>query len=280
MQHELLPRVAAEVSYNRRWWGNAEATDNQLAAPTDYDRFTVPAPLDSRLPGGGGYQIADLFDLNPAKVGQVGNFVTNASNLASRTEYWHGVDVNVTIRASSNLRFQGGTSTGRRVLDTCEIRALLPESAPVNPYCHQVLPFQTQVRGVASYVIPKVDILLSGIFQHKPGAELAANWNVPNAVIVPSLGRNLSGGAQFATVNLLQPGDRFGDTVNQIDLKIAKIFRFGTTRTNLGVDLYNLSNSAAVIGYNQTYSPTATTWLTPTSVLPARFARLTVQFDF
>jgi hypothetical protein len=143
-----------------------------------------------------------------------------------------------------------------------------------------VLPFQTQVRGVASYTIPKIDVLVSGIFQHKPGADLAANWNVPNAVVVPSLGRNLSGGAQFVTVNLLQPGDRFGDTVNQIDLKIAKIFRFGSTRTNLGVDLYNLSNSAAVIGYNQTYSPTSTTWLMPTSVLPARFARVTVQFDF
>jgi hypothetical protein len=280
LQHELLPRVSGEVSYNRRWWGNVEVTDNQAVTSSDYNRFIVTAPDDPRLPGGGGFVVADLFDLSPARVGQVNNFVTNSANMGKRVDYWHGIDVNVAVRTRGSLRLQGGTSTGRRVLDTCDIRALLPETAPANPYCRQVLPLQSQVRGMASYTVPKVDVLISGIFQHKPGAELAANWLVPNARVAPSLGRDLAGGAQFVTVNLLKPGDRFGDDVNQIDLKIAKVLRFGRTRTNVGVDLYNVSNSAAVIGYNQTYSPTATTWLTPTSVLPARFARLSVQFDF
>ena len=46
------------------------------------------------------------------------------------------------------------------------------------------------------------------------------------------------------------------------------------------VDLFNLFNSAAVLTYNQTYSPTSTSWLTPTSVLSARVAKIGATFDF
>ena len=55
------------------------------------------------------------------------------------------------------------------------------------------------------------------------GDTLAANWAVPNAVIAPSLGRNLSNNAPTATVNLIEPGTLYGDRVNEIDLRVAKI---------------------------------------------------------
>ena len=66
-------------------------------------------------------------------------------------------------------------------------------------------------------------------WQSQPGPELLANWVVPNAVIQPSLGRPLSGGAANVTVNLLNPGQMYGDRVNQLDLRVAKILRFGRT---------------------------------------------------
>ena len=56
------------------------------------------------------------------------------------------------------------------------------------------------------------------------------------------LGRPLSGGAPNVTVNLIEPGVLWGDRVNVIDLRVAKILRFGRTRTNVGVDVYNLFN--------------------------------------
>jgi hypothetical protein len=99
-------------------------------------------------------------------------------------------------------------------------------------------------------------------------------------VVAPSLGRPLSGGAANVTVNVVTPGELYGDRVNQLDLRVAKVLRFGRTRSSIGVDVYNVLNSAAVLGYNQTYSPISTAWLTPTSVLSARFARISVQTDF
>ena len=72
IQRELLPRLSAEVTYNRRWFGNFTATDNVLVGPSDYSPYSIVAPLDPRLPDGGGYTIDDLWDINPTKFGQVG----------------------------------------------------------------------------------------------------------------------------------------------------------------------------------------------------------------
>ena len=71
----------------------------------------------------------------------------------------------------------------------------------------------------------------------------------------------------------------WGDRVNEIDLRIAKVLRFGRTRTSIGIDIFNLVNSAAVLTYNQTFVPNGT-WLAPLSVLTPRFVKIGAQIDF
>jgi hypothetical protein len=100
---------------------------------------------------------------------------------------------------------------------------------------------------------------------------------VPNSVIQPSLGRPLSGGAANVNVNLLNPGQMYGDRINQLDLRFGKILRFGRTRTIVGVDIYNITNSSVTLTYNNTYG---TTWLRPTAFMPARWVKITGQLDF
>ena len=79
------------------------------------------------------------------------------------------------------------------------------------------------------------------------------------------------------TINLLDPGQMYRDRINQVDLRVGKIFRFGRTKANVGVDLYNALNSSVVQNSNATYGPS---WLTPTLVMPARFAKVSAQIDF
>ena len=81
------------------------------------------------------------------------------------------------------------------------------------------------------------------------------------------------------TINLVQPGTLYGDRVNEIDLRFAKILRFGRTRTNVGVDIYNLVNAAPVLTYNQNFVQNGN-WLVPTSVLQPRFFKLAATIDF
>jgi len=63
-------------------------------------------------------------------------------------------------------------------------------------------------------------------------------------------------------------------------MRFAKVLRFGRTRSTVGIDLYNITNSNAVLTYNQTFAPTTTTWLRPTSVLQPRFVKFSAQVDF
>ncbi len=67
--------------------------------------------------------------------------------------------------------------------------------------------------------------------------------------------------------------------MNEIDVRIAKILRLGRTRTNVGVDVYNIINAASVLTYNQNYNPTGN-WLVPTGVLQPRFLEFSATIDF
>jgi carboxypeptidase family protein len=302
VQQEVAPRVSVTAGFFRRTFGNWYMTDNRATTPSDYTPFSVQAPVDPRLPNGGNYVVPGLYNLVPEKVGLVDELSQHSSNFAPQTEYWNGVDFGITARLRNGFTMQGGLSSGHKVADNCEIRALLPEmgsngttassdsaaqitvspATPTNPYCRYVEPFLTQVRGLASYTIPRVDVQVSGTWQSNPGPELAANYVATNAVIAAGpqpLGRALSGGAANVTVNLVEPGTLYGDRVNQIDFRISKLLRFGRTRTLVGVDLYNLTNTDTPLTYNQTFVPGGQ-WLTPTTIMTARFFKLGVQFDF
>ena len=51
---KLVPRVGVTVGYFRRSFGNFYTADNRLTTTADYTPFSVPIPVDPRLPGGGG----------------------------------------------------------------------------------------------------------------------------------------------------------------------------------------------------------------------------------
>ena len=293
LQQEVLPRVSVEVGYTRRWLENFTVTDNRALSPADFDTFTAVAPLDSRLPGGGGYTIPGLYHVKNEKFSvPVDNLRTYAPDYGSITQVYNGVDINVNARTRYGLQLQAGTSTGQRKTDYCDVRDDLPEQtggfstasevpaySPVNPYCNFSPGVTTRFTAAGSYTIPKIDVLVSSTFQSGPGEPLAANWTVSNAIASQWLGRPLSGAAPNITINLLSPTDMTFPRVNQLDLRIGKILRFGGQRANISLDLFNALNADTVLGYNQAFTPGGA-WLVPTSVLTARTAKFTVQYDF
>jgi hypothetical protein len=278
VQQELLPRVAANVGYFRRWYGNFAVTDNLATAAADYTRFNLPVPIDTRLPNSGSV-LTGLVDINPAKFGQVDNVVTAARKYGKQVQRWHGVDAGFNVRPQNGLFFQGGVSTGGTLTDNCEVLAKLPEGQGTLPlqYCRAEGKFLTQVKGLWGYTIPRVDVQISGTLQNIPGPEILGNYNAPNAVVAPALGRNLSGGAANMTVSLVSPLSTYGERLNQLDFRVAKILRFGRTRSQVTFDLYNAFNSGAVVTQNNTFGPR---WQTPTSIHTARLAKVSAQIDF
>jgi len=291
LQHELAPRVAVSAAYFRRVYGNFVVQDNRATTAADYTAFSIAAPADMRLPGGGGYMIGGLYDLNPDKVGAVDNYVTSADRYGRQIEHWNGVDAGIAVTLPQ-LLLRGGVSTGRTSADLCAVASRVPEvlgtptmtvGGRAIPWsitqCHMDTSLLTQAKVLARYVIPRVDLQVAGTVQSAPGPELQANYIAPNAVVQPSLGRPLSGGAN-TTVTLLPPGRMFGGRLNQVDLRVGKLLRIKGARTALNLDVYNLLNASPITAVNLNYAGTGGTWLQPQAILPARLFKISAHIEF
>src|SRR5207253_147633 len=208
--------VSLEVGCNRRWWNNFTITDNRAVGPNDYEKWTITAPRDPRLPNGGGYPI-NVYTLTAAAAARPSdNYVTFETDYGpARINYWHGVDVTVNARLRGNTRLQFGTTTGRAINDTCATILLVDSPDPRN--CRAVDPVETTLRGFASYTVPKVDVQVSATVRSQPPRIFTtnnptifvgiqptnnpsdANYNVPNTVVQGLLGRLPPGGLANGT---------------------------------------------------------------------------------
>jgi hypothetical protein len=297
VQRQLTRGLSVDATYFRRWYGNFTIVDNRAVTAADFTQFSITAPVDSRLPGGGGNTITGLYDVNPSKFGQTDNITTFAKNFGKQVQMWNGVAFTVNARMPHEIIVQGGVDRGTITQDVCDIRARVPEYTAADPYsapvvaagtststlllagptawhCHTERP-QTQLKLLGSYTVPKIELQVSSTLQSIPGPEIAAFFTATNALIT-SLGRPLSGGAANVSVNLVQPGTMYGERLNQLDLRFARPVRVGRTRSTFQLDIYNALNVDAVTGVNSAYA----SWLRPQAVILGRFAKVGVQFDF
>jgi hypothetical protein len=275
VQHQVMQNVSVEAGYFRRWYGNFLATDNQLVSATDFETFSVAAPGDSRLPDGGGQRISGLYDVVPTRFGQTRNLLTFAENYGTQIENWQGFDVNVNANLG-RMMVQGGLSTGRRLTDSCEIRAALPETAPLNPYCRVEEPYLTQLKALAAYTLPRVDVQLAATVQSIPGPVVSANVVYPSGVIAGTLLRPLAGNVATAVVNVIPTAAEYGDRLNQLDFRVGKIVRLVRARVALNVDLFNALNSNAVLTENASFG----VFRQPLAVLNPRLVKFSANVDF
>jgi hypothetical protein len=316
MTQKIAPGVSLEVDYIRRSWGNLRATINRAWTPADFDTFTYNVPSDSRLPGGGGYPLT-FYDIKPAKFLLADNFLTFANNVGGAFNNFRGVDVTVNARLRA-VTIQGGTSSGNVVEDSCGVVRSHPEiyisgswggtsgdaslggiAQWPQAFCHRESGWKTNVKGLAIYDVPKLDVQISGTFRSLPypgnnfpsvqsqsvGGQVLA-FNIQGANNQTSLGRGFGSGNTTEFLNIVQPGALYGDRLNAVDVRVSKIIKHRIIskegRTHVNFDVYNLFNSSTTEVYQRNYSaPSATsTYLNPLSIMAARYFKIGAQIDF
>ena len=293
VQQEVIPRMSVEVSYNRRWFLGEKVTDNTLRGPEDYQSFTITAPSDPRLPGGGGYPLTLNLVTQAASDRGTKNYVTFEGDFGpERDSHWDGVDFTLNARLRQGLTVQFGTQTGRSVVDNCATAANIDGGGVIKDLrnCHDADPFQTTIRGLAAYTVPWVDVLVSGTVRSQPPLERVASWAFPNTLIRDALGRLPPGGSATGntTVDLLDADHRLyaDERRTQIDMRFAKVLRFRGRRVDIGVDLSNLLNTNYATTYENNYrfstgnTDQGGTWGNPTAIYSPRFVRWNMTFDF
>jgi hypothetical protein len=275
IQHELRSGLSLTAGYYRNWAGNFSVTDNLAVTPADYSPYCVTAPPNAELPGGGGFEVCGLYDINPNRFGQVNNLVTQASHYGTQKRISDFVTTSLSARLPSGTRLEAGLDTGRIVNDNC----FVIDSPQQLLNCHVVTPWSANLQGKVSGTVPLPrDFAASGIFQNVAGPHIIASYPAPTAAIAPSLGRNLAGGVRSAVVPLMMPQTRFEGRKSQLDLRLTKnmnIGRKGRLRVNL--DVYNVLNASSILTINTTYG---SQWLRPLSVLDGRLIEVGGQLTF
>jgi hypothetical protein len=288
--HEIVPGLSLDFQYLRRWRGNFRVTDNQSYTADDWDSYCITAPLDSRLPNGGGYQVCGLADIKPEFFGKnTDNVIRLASDFGEQKEVSDWLDLNIAARLPGGVTVQGGSSTGRTHFDYCfnvdspfVINTTGSSNVNITPnsvFCNYTTPMQTQFKFFAIYPL-KYGIRASVSYQSRPGPEILANYAVPAATVAASLGRAPSGNVRTVNVPLISPGTMYNERMHQLDIRVSKDITVGRVRMQPQFDLYNALNANSILAQNNTYAPTGLSWQRPTTILVGRLIKFGVQVYF
>lgn len=286
--------MGLDLGYFRTSWAHFRVTDNLAVTPADFDPYCITSPIDPRLPGGGGQQMCGFYDIKPAKSGLVDNFVTLEAPYGKQTDIYNGIDLTVNARLGLGAVLTGGLSASETTVDRCSVLVDSPQPASLFPagsvtntsvkYCKWVMPSGKSVQVKLSGIYPLPGrFQLSGTFQNLPGNLIVATYVATNAQIAPSLGRNLGscrGAATCAgttTVDVIAPGTIFEKRLQQLDLRVGRMFNIKQSRLFGTFDIYNAFNADSVLSANTRYGPA---WTEPIQVLGARTFKFGAQLDF
>ena len=295
-EHEILPRVSAEVSYWRRNQGGFTVRDNTETVTGDFDTYCIAGPSDPWIEGVSGERLCTgLAEVSEGRYGKKFSSIVTAESLGANIEQvYDGVDIAVTARPSGRFYMYGGVNLGRTRSNDCGARIDSPmestglfgkwgetgagsghagNAAPVGRFCDVAEPFfQPHWKWTGTYTVPWHDISFAGSYQGVPGVEIRAIYPATSQEIEQSLGRPLSGGRATQNINLIKPYSLYGERINQIDVRVGKYFDLGNgPRLHLFLDAYNLLNASTTTEINNTYG---TDWRKPSLFMLARFMKI------
>ena len=298
LQQEIRPRLSGEVSFTHRSFTGFFVTDDLNrrtgGVASYYESYTLTAPNDSRLADGGGYPVTVFVPLTNAAPSTI---LMREKDLGEeRSSVWDGFELALNSRLRNGLIAQIGTTTGRGKVNDCDVTPLYNNvvngvlTGPNTRGCDNVEPWQTTLRGLVTYTIPKIDVLISTVLRSQPSSAITANWQVPNSVIAATLGHLPVGAPATGNTTILLTDNEHrvyaDERRTQVDMRFAKVLRFSRTRTDVGVDVNNLFNTSYATGFNQTYiyntdnTARPAGWGTPTGLAFPRFVRFNLTFNF
>jgi hypothetical protein len=272
LDHELRPNFGVRTGLVWRGQRQIRQTVN-TAQP--FSGFTVPVQVrdpgpDGRTGTADDGALFDMFNLDPAFLGQVSNLVTNVDG---DNDYY-------TWEITGNRRMTDGWSLMGSYSITWNREHASSPGAAANP-----------VRTANAPLNPN-DLINAA----EDGRYHFALWNAKVHAVVPGpwrmqfsplvraqsgqpLGRTFVANLNYGTQRILaEPlGTQQQDLVAIVDLRVERLFDFGGGRLRAQVDLYNLLNANPVDFMSWA---SGASYLRPSSVIPPRIARFGVKFDW
>jgi hypothetical protein len=145
VQRQITDRVSLTFGYYHRDYANFIVNDNILVSPSDFSTYCITAPVDARLPGGGGNQVCGLYDVDPALFGRNQTVVRAADHYGEQHQVYDGYDITETLRLPGGGQRSGGVGirTCRAQVSRRLTRGLAvlrgPATVPAEHPVHRVL---------------------------------------------------------------------------------------------------------------------------------------------
>jgi hypothetical protein len=235
LQHQLPAGVVVSATYTHRKTTNNIAGTN-LAVPTE---TYIPLQVTEVNSG----RQVTVYNQDPALRGRLDVLFDNASELDNE---YNGVDLTVQKRLTNRWMVMGGASFGKA---TGDIYCTTTGTSACTSYLNN--PNFAFRRGVAGFDRPYA-ISMSGLYE-LPYAVTVSGTYVRDAGFPEQTTVLVSG----STVALTQVSQSITveprattrlPALNQLDLSIKRTWRVGATSIEPRLDLYNLANSATILG--------------------------------
>ncbi|MEP7119109.1 MAG: hypothetical protein ABI880_16095, partial [Acidobacteriota bacterium] len=194
------------------------------------------------------------------------------------TDY-KGVEFTANKRMSKNWQMVAGLTLGKNtggVNNSGGQSTTADLNDPNNTtYPNGIIGSDSQVafRLSGSYRLP-YDISLAGTLISNSGYPYVSTASVTRAQAAAA-GVTMTRATQ--TVLLSQRGDERFDNVTMVDLRLSKVFRFGTRSLTPQVDVFNIGNADTTVGNNATVG---SQYLFPSEILSPRIIRVGFSLNF
>ena len=279
IQHELTEGLSVEVAYFRRDNFNFLVADNLNVTQDDFTRFSIIAPTDPVLGDVSGQVLDGLYTLSPEGAAKgTNNQMVRASDWGDMSETFNGVDFIFDGRLPNGVTLAGGIATGAVSVNECFV-VDNPMQAR-DGYCSYAPAWsdRTQYKLNGSVPLP-YDMAFSFVFQSIPGERRFSDYAVARQIdfVEQQLGHELletgltvplfpSGigfwtdarGGTLTTSRYIDNSVQYEPQVNQLDLRLTKILRFGGGLIRANFDVFNIFNSSSVTRVIDSYTDPGT----------------------
>ncbi len=299
IQHEVLPGVSVTGGWYNRQYFNLRRRTNALRTFADYNKFTVFSPLDGAA--------IDYYTVIPSKLSAVSYVDENATD---RTMKYNGFEYNFNMRLPRGISLFGGGMSERMLANVCDEQSD-PNRLLYCDQSKSGLPFRTQFK-IAGSVPLAYGINVGVSFQSLPGylngtsAQYAltgvsgpsgittnnppngagsvfqitrnTTYNASSPCVAQgkcAVGQLVNGGISEASLNvpIIAPMTEYGDRINQLDINVTKMLKFGKLSIQPKLDIFNALNVAPVFDVRGLIFGTAA-YKQPGSVLNPRTLQL------
>ena len=295
VQHQVLPRLAVGAMFYKRKIADMWFEDRPHITLADYSSFVLPLPAANINRDPDVAEVVDpnssvtVYNLNPLKGPVFNTGVLDSSDTDNETKY-------TGFEASFSTRLPGGallfgswtmentlqrwcdtddnpngpTSTGQ--FSASDATTGVPASFG-GRFCDQTnfdYPMRHEFKLAGNYALP-MGFDFGGVLQSYAGSERVITWT-PDAALFPNAQRTKS-----ESLVLNEPGSLFMDRWNQLDVNVRKNFRHNNHVITLQVDVFNVLNSNAIRGINNTVG---TSLGQVTNIMVGRFPRLALNYKF